>query len=390
MSEEIYIHNVEEELIQDLLDSFSESYATIETNLSTLISQPDDQFLIDDCFRAIHSVKSNATVCELDPIVFLSQAIEDVIYSIKTKKIQFNDTLCDVVLISLDRLKEVIYAVINHKSIAEFQREQIQTLLTKISKAKDVEYTGEAEQLIILVTGRFNPVPIDTPPAAEPAPEIPKKTKNKKSKEAIETDDISLTQGVRDDLKFFRMLAAKIDRKNPAWEDRTHQLIELALSINESAGNPMDPSKLTAAVCLHDIGMAFIPNHVMFKKGKLSKDEVNLINRHTSQGASITKRLINWNDTGTIVQQHHERPDGKGYPEGLKNASISDGAKIMAIADAFYSMTNKRSDRDHKRTFIRGISEINACSGTQFAEKWVEHFNAVMLNKDKRDQVAKA
>ncbi len=388
MSEEIYIHNVEEELIQDLLDNFSESYATIETNLSTLISQPDDQFLIDDCFRAIHSVKSNATVCELDPIVSLSQAIEDVIYSIKTKKIQFNDTLCDVVLISLDRLKEVIYAVINHKSIAEFQREEIQTLLTKISKAKDAEYTDEAEKLITLITGRFNPVPAETTTAPEPEKDI--KPKRNKNQESIEANDVSLTQGMRDDLKFFRMLAAKIDKKNPAWEGRTQQLIELALSINESAGNPLDPSKLTAAVCLHDIGMAFIPNHVMFKKGKLSKDEVNLINRHTSQGASITKRLINWNDTGTIVQQHHERPDGKGYPEGLKSASISDGAKIMAIVDAFYSMTNNRSDRDHKRTYIRGISEINACSGTQFSDKWVEHFNAVMLNKNKREQVAKA
>lgn len=390
MSEDIYIHNVEEELIQDLIDNFSESYEVIESNLSAMLSQPDDQFLIDGCFRAIHSVKSNATVCELDPIVSLSQAIEDVIYSIKTKKIIYNDILCDVVLISLDRLKEVIYAVIDHKSIAGFQREEIQSLLTKISRAKDTEYTSDAEKLITLITGRFNPISTE---AEKPKTKQEDKTKEKtKEIDAAVTQisDDSLNDVVREDLKFFRMLAAKIDKKNPAWEGRTQQLIELALSINESAGNPICPSKLTAAVCLHDIGMAFIPNYVLFKKGKLTKEEVNLINRHTSQGASITKRLINWSDTGNIVQQHHERPDGKGYPEGLKSASISDGAKIMAIVDAFYSMTNNRSDRDHKRSFIRGISEINACSGTQFAENWVEHFNAVMLNKDKRDQVAKA
>lgn len=385
MSEDIYIHNVEEELIQDLLDNFSESYETIDSNLSTLLSQPDDQFLIDDCFRAIHSVKSNSTVCELDPIVSLSQAIEDVIYSIKTKKIKYNDILCDVVLISLDRLKEVIYAVISHKSIAGFQREEIHDLLTKISKAKDTGYTAEAEKLITLITGRFNPISTDTE-----QPEKEKKTEGIAESSDASFNNALINDSVREDLKFFRMLAAKIDKKNPAWENRTQQLIELALNINDSAGNPISPSKLTAAICLHDIGMAFIPNHVLFKKGKLTKNEVNLINRHTSQGASIAKRLINWNDTGSIVQQHHERPDGKGYPEGLKSASISDGAKIMAIVDAFYSMTNRRSDRDHKRSFIRGISEINACSGTQFAENWVEHFNAVMLNKNKRDQVAKA
>lgn len=390
MSEDIYIHNVEEELIQDLIDNFSESYEVIESNLSAMLSQPDDQFLIDGCFRSIHSVKSNATVCELDPIVSLSQAIEDVIYSIKTKKIIYNDILCDVVLISLDRLKEVIYAVIDHKSIAGFQREEIQSLLTNISRAKDTEYTSEAEKLITLITGRFNPISTE---AEKPKTKQEENTKDdtKEIDAAVtQISDNSLNDVVREDLMFFRMLAAKIDKKNPAWEGRTQQLIELALTINESAGNPICPSKLTAAVCLHDIGMAFIPNHVLFKKGKLTKEEVNLINRHTSQGASITKRLINWSDTGNIVQQHHERPDGKGYPEGLKSASISDGAKIMAIVDAFYSMTNNRSDRDHKRSFIRGISEINACSGTQFAEKWIEHFNAVMLNKNKRDQVAKA
>ncbi len=382
MSDDIYIHNVEEELIQDLIDNFSENYETIENNLSSLIKQPDELFLIDSCFRSIHSIKSNATVCELDPIVSLSQAIEDVIYSIKTQKIVYGDTLCDVILISLDRLKEVMFAVIDQTSIGAFQREDIQKLLTEIARSKGEAYMEHAQALIQLITGRFNPIP---------EPEEPNQPEEEQSEKMgkYQPDEDKLSKVMSDDLKFFRMLATKIEKKNPSWQDRTEQLINLALKINESAGSPIDPSKLTAAVCLHDIGMAFIPNHIMFKKGKLSKDEVNLINKHTSQGAAITKRLLNWSDIGTIIQQHHERPDGKGYPEGLKSTSISDGAKIMAIVDAFYSMTNNRSDREHKRSFIRGISEINACSGTQFAENWVEHFNAIMLNKDKRDGVAK-
>ena len=388
MSDDIYIHNVEEELIQDLIDNFSENYESIETNLSNLVSQPEELQLIDTCFRSIHSIKSNATVCELDPIVSLSQAIEDVIYSIKTQKIVFNDTLCDVILISLDRLKEIMYAVIDQNSISAFQREEIQKLLTEIAKSKGDGFLEHAQAVIQLITGRFNPEakPAEEPvqlEESEPVQEEPAKPSNKMEK--YKPDEEKLSKVMCDDLKFFRMLASKIDQKNPVWEDRTQQLIDLALKINESAGTPIEPSKLTAAVCLHDIGMAFVPNRIMFKKGKLTKDEVNIINRHTSQGATLAKRLLNWSDIGTIIQQHHERPDGKGYPEGLKSASISDGAKIMAIVDAFYSMTNNRSDREHKRSYIRGISEINACSGTQFAENWVKHFNAVMLNKDNRE-----
>ncbi|THB73786.1 MAG: HD domain-containing protein [Gammaproteobacteria bacterium] len=407
MSDDIYIHNVEQELIQDLIDNFSENYETIETNLSNLIAQPDELQLIDTCFRSIHSIKSNATVCELDPIVSLSQAIEDVIYSIKTQKIIFNDTLCDVILISLDRLKEIMFAVIDQTSIATFQRDEIQKRLTEIAKSRGDGFNEHAQSLIELITGRFNPASQADEPAQEvktkaepesktlkPEPVLiePKKEPQNPVEEfeKYKPDENKLSKVMADDLKFFRMLASKIDKKNPAWTDRTQQLIDLALKMNESAGTPIDPNILTAAVCLHDIGMAFIPNHIMFKKGKLSKDEVNVINRHTFQGAVLAKRLLNWNGVETIIQQHHERPDGKGYPEGLKGASISDGAKVMAIVDAFYSMTNKRSDREHKRSFIRGISEINACSGTQFAQNWVEHFNAVMLNKDKRDAVAQA
>ena len=390
MSDDIYIHNVEEELIQDLIDNFSENYESIESNLSNLVSQPDELQLIDTCFRSIHSIKSNATVCELDPIVSLSQAIEDVIYSIKTQKIVFNDTLCDVILISLDRLKEVMFAVINQKSIREYQREEIQKLLTEIARSKGEKYLESAQALIQLISGRFNPVvnqdveQDNTPPVQEET-KAPSEPDSFKEMEKYAPDEAKLSKVMCDDLKFFRMLASKIDQKNPAWGGRTLQLIDLALKMNESAGTPLDPSKLTAAVCLHDIGMAFVPNRIMFKEGKLNKDEVNIINRHTSQGATLAKRLLNWSDIGTIIQQHHERPDGKGYPEGLKNASISDGAKIMAIVDAFYSMTNNRSDRSHKRSYIRGISEINACSGTQFAENWVKHFNTVMLNKDNRE-----
>ena len=84
-----------------------------------------------------------------------------------------------------------------------------------------------------------------------------------------------------------------------------------------------------------------------------------------------------------MILQHQEKLDGSGYPNKLPADMICDGARILAIVDAYYAMTNYRADREHKRSKLRAISEINACIGTQFCEEWVKVFNSIMLDKKK-------
>ena len=82
-----------------------------------------------------------------------------------------------------------------------------------------------------------------------------------------------------------------------------------------------------------------------------------------------------------MVHQHHERFDGEGYPNAIAGADIDLGASVIAVADAFYSLTHDRSDRGFKKSLRRSITEINKCNGTQFSPVVVEAFNQFLMNK---------
>ena len=78
-----------------------------------------------------------------------------------------------------------------------------------------------------------------------------------------------------------------------------------------------------------------------------------------------------------MIAQHHEMVDGRGYPNGLTEDGIVPGAKILAIIDAFESVTLKHSHRGHGRSLLRAVAEINA-SDRQFSAEWIAHFNQVI------------
>ena len=78
-----------------------------------------------------------------------------------------------------------------------------------------------------------------------------------------------------------------------------------------------------------------------------------------------------------MVEQHHEMPDGAGYPRGIESAEICDGAKLLGIVDAFEAVMLKHIQRGRNRSVLRAIAEVNACD-KQFAPEWTEPFNRVI------------
>jgi len=119
------------------------------------------------------------------------------------------------------------------------------------------------------------------------------------------------------------------------------------------------------AAILHDIGMLSIPESVLNKSGKLTADEWNLIRKHPVIGYNLLRGIPSLNQVSKLVLYHHERYDGKGYPCGLTGEAIPIGARVIAIADAFDSMTVKQayhaamSPKD-------ALAELGKCAGSQF------------------------
>lgn len=116
---------------------------------------------------------------------------------------------------------------------------------------------------------------------------------------------------------------------------------------------------------LHDIGKVGIPDSILNKSGRLTDEEYQIMKNHTVIGGNILKDMTMLPDIDLGAKYHHERYDGKGYPDGLKGEEIPYTARIISVADAFDAMTSDRIYRKHLDSIIV-IKEIEKGAGTQF------------------------
>ena len=109
----------------------------------------------------------------------------------------------------------------------------------------------------------------------------------------------------------------------------------------------------------------------------MSEQDKLALRNHPGFAAGLLQRMPGWEAAAEMVAQHHEMPDGQGYPDALNANAICDGAKILAIVDAFEAVMLKHIHRGKNRSVLRAIAEINACD-RQFAPEWITPFNAVI------------
>ncbi len=109
---------------------------------------------------------------------------------------------------------------------------------------------------------------------------------------------------------------------------------------------PRDIEVIRLGAALHDMGKIVVPDSILKKPGKLTPDEYTIIKQHCYSGGQICKRVGFLMDAYPIVYHHHERWDGKGYPDGIKGDRVPLGARIVAVIDAFDAMTTDRPYRD--------------------------------------------
>jgi putative nucleotidyltransferase with HDIG domain len=161
-----------------------------------------------------------------------------------------------------------------------------------------------------------------------------------------------------------------IEMKDDATAAHTWRVVLYARALAESYGVDDDRLKrITYAAALHDLGKLDIPDEILRKPGKLTDDEFEIIKTHTVLGH---ERLVNMGEDDPImleiVRHHHERVDGKGYPDGLVGEQIPVPARMFAVIDTFDAMTSVRPYRKEvgAEAAEKALVELKAGAGTRY------------------------
>ncbi|MBT3981070.1 MAG: HD-GYP domain-containing protein [Bacteriovoracaceae bacterium] len=144
--------------------------------------------------------------------------------------------------------------------------------------------------------------------------------------------------------------------------------------------NENDLYKLELAALFHDIGKIGIPDSILLKPERLNEDEFQMMKTHPEKSAEILDGFEDFEDVAKVAKHHHERFDGRGYPNGLKGKDIPMGSRIILIADTFDAMTSSRPYRKGL-TYQTAFEELREFGGSQFDADLVEAFIHAMTEE---------
>jgi putative nucleotidyltransferase with HDIG domain len=174
--------------------------------------------------------------------------------------------------------------------------------------------------------------------------------------------------------KFLTAMAASIDARDHYTSGHSQRVAHWGKEIALSIGLPQEKvEEVYFGGILHDIGKIGIEDEILNKEGKLTPEEYNKIKQHTVIGYEIMLQAGLFHELLPAIRSHHERIDGKGYPDGLRGEEIPLVARILAISDAFDAMV---ADRPYRKGLPveEALQEIKRGAGTQFDEELADHF----------------
>lgn len=180
---------------------------------------------------------------------------------------------------------------------------------------------------------------------------------------------------------FITTLSSLVEEKDSYTSGHQQRTAKYCLIISEDYGLTTEQTEnLFLAATVHDVGKVRVPSEILMRP-KLMEVEMELIRQHPTIGANLLRKIKYFHDIPQIVEQHHERMDGKGYPRGFRGDEIRIEARILAVADVIDAMVSHRPYRP-ARSFEDTLIELDENKGIKYDKKVVECCAKIFVNKD--------
>lgn len=173
-------------------------------------------------------------------------------------------------------------------------------------------------------------------------------------------------------------LVAAAGQRDKTAEGHSRRVTRYCVAIAKVMGlSPDDCIDLRYAAGLHDIGKVAISRRILNKLGKLTDEEFAVMKRHSTIAIRILEKIDGLQGAAPLIKHHHERFDGRGYPDGLSGETIPVGSRVISVAEAFDILTSDVPWRDAMDQ-ESALRELEACAGTQFDPTVVQAFRTAL------------
>ncbi len=195
------------------------------------------------------------------------------------------------------------------------------------------------------------------------------------AKASLKLENITLTENIFSNvIGAINSLINALDARDTYTKDHSNRVTQYALEIARSYDSTQEVlDSISFAGPLHDVGKIGVRDDVLLKRGSFTPTECVMMKSHVVRGEEILRPLNLLDSEKSVILYHHERWDGKGYPNGLAREQIPIAARIFSVADTYDAMTSSRPYREALSAEV-AVEEIVGCSGTQFDPDVVEAF----------------
>ena len=377
--------SVDEDIIKDFFAEFDDMYDLVVNAAEKLEKMPNpDPTEIDSLFRGVHSIKSNLRMVGLNDISTTVHHLENILENIRKGVIKYQPEHGDIIRLALDEIRIA--------SDQSFKKQPVAAELQYIANAIEHMCSNDEKtraEAIDVAIGLLDPFIKEKDLARiqnlGKGPVITPKSQTQVESTVVPTPTpapvvIQQTTGaypyIKQDLNFLKRIAEAIEERLQSKYDRIALISKIASRINELSSNKVDPIQLQAAVYISNWGLSILPLSITLNEIMLKDAEIEMLKSFPNTSKAFFCKLPFWQPAAEMAFQCHERIDGKGYPNKITGEQICDGAKILAITQAFIAIMYARPyQHRNTRTIIAAIIEINRATGSQFDEYWSEIFN---------------